>query len=59
MLEPFGEVGAIISLQVKLKLKKSSPKINVKNIKSEFYFYFIIYTLSTFDAMRSFIALRV
>ena len=38
MLEPFGEVGANFSLQLSLqtqfaKIKKLSPKIDVKNIK--------------------------
>ena len=39
MLEPFGEVGAIFSLQIssqtqfaKIKMRKSSSKIDVENI---------------------------
>ena len=44
IMEPFGEIGANFSLQLssqtqfaKLVIKKLSPKINVKNIKTRVY----------------------
>ena len=47
ILEPFGEIGANFSLQpssraqfAKISNKKSSPKINVKNIKTILFFFF-------------------